>query len=166
MTVARTMRRKLTDRLAPTRLAIIDESHRHAGHAGARPEGETHFAVTVVSAAFSGLNRVARQRLVYQTLSEELAGPVHALSLTTRTPEEEVEIALRQDAVRTALERLPEREREVVRLRYGIDGDDPTPLREAGRRLGISAEEVRRLERRALEELAESRELEALKPAA
>jgi RNA polymerase primary sigma factor len=88
------------------------------------------------------------------------------LESDARTPEEEVEIALRQDAVRTALERLPEREREVVRLRYGIDGDDPTPLREAGRRLGISAEEVRRLERRALEELAESRELEALKPAA
>ena len=51
-------------------------------------------------------------------------------------------------------------------LRYGIDGDDPTPLREAGRRLGISSEEVRRLERRALAELAESRELEALRPAA
>jgi RNA polymerase primary sigma factor len=83
-----------------------------------------------------------------------------------RGPDEEVEISLRQDAVRTALERLPEREREVVKLRYGIDGDDPTPLREAGRRLGISSEEVRRLERRALTELAESRELEALRPAA
>ena len=83
-----------------------------------------------------------------------------------RSPEEEVEISLQQDAVRNALERLPEREREVVRLRYGIDGDDPTPLREAGRRLGISSEEVRRLERRALAELAESRELEALRPAA
>src|SRR5437763_11185128 len=83
-----------------------------------------------------------------------------------RAPDEEVEISLRQDAVRSALERLPEREREVVMLRYGIDGDDPTPLREAGRRLGISSEEVRRLERRALAELAESRELEALRPAA
>jgi RNA polymerase primary sigma factor len=82
------------------------------------------------------------------------------------TPDEEVEIALQQDAVRNALERLPEREREVVRLRYGIDGDEPTPLREAGRRLGISSEEVRLLERRALAELAESRELEALRPAA
>ena len=90
MTVARTMRRKLTDRLAPTRLAIIDESHRHAGHAGARPGGETHFNVTVVSAAFTGLNRVARQRLVYQTLSEELAGGVHALSLTTLAPNEDI----------------------------------------------------------------------------
>jgi RNA polymerase primary sigma factor len=83
-----------------------------------------------------------------------------------RSPEEEVQIALQQDAVRSALDQLPEREREVVRLRYGIDGDDPTPLREAGRRLGISSEEVRRLERRALAELAESRELEALRPAA
>ena len=81
-------------------------------------------------------------------------------------PDEEVEISLRQDAVRSALERLPEREREVVKLRYGIDGDDPTPLRDAGRRLGISSEEVRRIERRALTELAESRELEALRPAA
>ncbi len=83
-----------------------------------------------------------------------------------RSPEEEVEISLRQDAVRSALDRLPAPEREVVRLRYGIDGDDPTPLREAGRRLGISSEEVRRLERRALAELATSRELEALRPAA
>lgn len=82
------------------------------------------------------------------------------------TPEEQVEIALQQDAVRSALARLPEREREVVRLRYGIDGDEPTPLREAGRRLGISSEEVRRIERRALAELAASRELEALRPAA
>jgi len=83
-----------------------------------------------------------------------------------RSPEEEVEIALQQDAVRAALDRLPEREREVVKLRYGINGDDPTPLREAGRRLGISSEEVRRLARRALAALAESRELEAPRPAA
>ena len=100
-------------------------------------------------------------------VGEEEETPLGALLESgERTPDEEVEISLRQDAVRHALDRLPEREREVVRLRYGIDGDDPTPLREAGRRLGISAEEVRRLERRALEELAESRELEALSPAA
>jgi RNA polymerase sigma factor (sigma-70 family) len=61
---------------------------------------------------------------------------------------------------------LPKREREVVKLRYGIDGDDPTPLSETGRRLGISQDTVRRLERRALAELAESRELDALRPAA
>ncbi len=83
-----------------------------------------------------------------------------------RGPEEEFEIALRGDALRRALERLPEREREVVKLRYGINGDDPTPLTETGRRLGISQDAVRRIERRALSELAESRELEALRPAA
>jgi RNA polymerase primary sigma factor len=81
-------------------------------------------------------------------------------------PEEEVDIALRGDALRRALERLPDREREVVKLRYGINGDDPTPLSETGRRLGISSDAVRTIERRALAELAESRELEALRPAA
>ena len=88
MSVAGTMRQKLTDRLAPLRLDIVDESHRHAGHAGARPEGETHFAVTIVSAAFAGLGRVARQRLVYQILADELATCVHALALTTLAPGE------------------------------------------------------------------------------
>jgi BolA protein len=89
MRVADTIREKLNARFAPTRLEIVDESHRHAGHAGARPEGETHFALTIVSAAFSGESRVARQRLVYQTLAEELATRVHALSLTTLTPDED-----------------------------------------------------------------------------
>jgi BolA protein len=89
MSVAETIRHKLTDRFTPTRLDIVDESHRHAGHAGARPEGETHFAVAIVAAAFAGHNRVARQRLVYGTLAEELATRVHALSLTTLTPEED-----------------------------------------------------------------------------
>ena len=86
--VAATIRQKLVDRLAPIRLEIVDESHRHAGHAGARPEGETHFAVTVVSAAFVGLSRVARQRLVYQILADELATRVHALALATLAPGE------------------------------------------------------------------------------
>jgi BolA family transcriptional regulator, general stress-responsive regulator len=89
MIIADTIRRKLTDRFAPTRLEISDQSHRHAGHRGARPEGETHFAVTIVSSAFIGHGRVARQRLVYQTLAEELATRVHALSLTTLTPDED-----------------------------------------------------------------------------
>ena len=88
MSVAGTMRQKLTDRLAPLRLDIVDESHRHAGHAGARPEGETHFAVTIVSAAFVGLGRVGRQRLVYQILADELATRIHALALTTLAPGE------------------------------------------------------------------------------
>jgi len=88
MSVAETIRQKLTARFAPVRLEIEDESQRHAGHAGARPEGETHFSVTIVSAVFIGESRVARQRLVYQTLAAELATRVHALSLTTLTPEE------------------------------------------------------------------------------
>ena len=88
MTVAETIRDKLTARFAPVQLEVIDESHRHAGHAGARPEGETHFTVTIVSAAFAGLGRVARQRLVYEALAAELANRVHALSVTARTPDE------------------------------------------------------------------------------
>ena len=83
-----------------------------------------------------------------------------------RGPEEEVDISLREDALRRALERLPEPEREVVKLRYGINGDDPPPLSETGRRLGLSQDAVRRLERKALTELAQSRELDSLRPAA
>ena len=89
MSVADNIQRKLTARFAPSRLDIRDESHRHAGHTGARPGAETHFAVTIATAAFAGLGRVARQRLVYEALSAELAGGVHALSLTTLTPEED-----------------------------------------------------------------------------
>jgi RNA polymerase primary sigma factor len=88
------------------------------------------------------------------------------LASEERGPEEEVDISLREDALRRAVERLPEPEREVVKLRYGINGDDPTPLSETGRRLGISQDAVRKLERKALTELAQSRELEALRPAA
>ena len=87
-TVAETMRQKLTEALAPTHLVIIDESRRHAGHAGARPEGETHFRIEIVSEKFAGLSRIERQRLVHQVLATELAGRVHALSLATRTPQE------------------------------------------------------------------------------
>jgi BolA family transcriptional regulator, general stress-responsive regulator len=93
MTVAETMTRKLTQRFAPTRLEIIDDSARHAGHAGhpggAGQGGETHFTVTLVSAVFAGMGRVARQRLVYETLADELKGGVHALALTTLSPGEE-----------------------------------------------------------------------------
>jgi BolA family transcriptional regulator, general stress-responsive regulator len=89
MTVADTIRTKLTERFAPTRLEIEDQSHRHIGHEGARPGGETHFAVTIVSAAFTGQSRLARQRLVYQTLGAELATQVHALSLKALAPDED-----------------------------------------------------------------------------
>jgi RNA polymerase primary sigma factor len=81
-------------------------------------------------------------------------------------PEEVVEIGLRDEAVRAALDQLPEQERQVIKLRYGINGDDPTPLREAGRLLGLSPERVRRIEHKALERLAEFREVAALGEAA
>ena len=64
MNVAHRIRDKLTSALNPTTLEIVDESHRHAGHAGARPGGETHFRVEVVAAVFQGKSRLERQRLV------------------------------------------------------------------------------------------------------
>ena len=81
-------------------------------------------------------------------------------------PSEEVDVSLRKDALHSALEHLPERERNVVKLRYGINGDEPTPLRETGRRLGISPERVRQIEGEALRRLAMTRELEGLTEAA
>ncbi|MGE0154450.1 MAG: BolA family protein [Reyranellaceae bacterium] len=86
--VADSIRRKLEQALQPQQLEIRDDSARHAGHAGAREGGESHFHVTAVSARFAGLNRLDRQRLVHAALAQELAGPVHALSLSLRTPEE------------------------------------------------------------------------------
>lgn len=88
MRVASRVRAKLTAALAPERLEIIDESFRHAGHAGARPEGETHFRVEIVSAAFEGQPRLSRQRRVHEILAEELKSDIHALSLVTLTPAE------------------------------------------------------------------------------
>jgi BolA family transcriptional regulator, general stress-responsive regulator len=86
--MAARLRAKLEAALSPTSLTIEDESAKHAGHAGAREGGETHFRVSIVSQAFSGLNRVERQRKVYAVVAEELAERVHALSLTTLTPDE------------------------------------------------------------------------------
>ena len=81
-------------------------------------------------------------------------------------PHHEVEIGLRDQTVRAALDQLPDQERQVIKLRYGINGNDPTPLREAGRQLGLSPERVRRIEHKALERLAEFREVAALSEAA
>ncbi|UTW55405.1 BolA family transcriptional regulator [Kordiimonas sp. SCSIO 12610] len=82
------IRQKLENTLSPTHLEIIDESEKHRGHAGYRDGGESHFHVIVKSDAFSGKNRVARQRMVMHALAEELKGPIHALSMETKTPEE------------------------------------------------------------------------------
>jgi BolA family transcriptional regulator, general stress-responsive regulator len=86
--VAKAIDNKLRTRFAPARLSIEDESSQHRGHAGHREGGETHFRVEIVSSEFEGKTRVARQRLVYETLKDELADRVHALALTTLTPAE------------------------------------------------------------------------------
>ena len=82
------IRDKLNIAFEPSRLEIEDDSARHSGHAGARPSGESHFNVLIESAAFAGASKVARQRMVYRALSEELAGPVHALSVKALAPGE------------------------------------------------------------------------------
>jgi BolA protein len=89
LSTAETIERKLKAALSPMRLKIIDESARHQGHAGARPEGETHFRVEIVAAAFEGRSRLERHRMVSALLADELAGQIHALSLRTRAPSED-----------------------------------------------------------------------------
>jgi BolA family transcriptional regulator, general stress-responsive regulator len=79
---------RVAEALAPTEIDVIDESDRHAGHAGSRPGGETHYRLRVVSARFSGLNRVARHRLVNETLKEEFSDGLHALAIEARAPGE------------------------------------------------------------------------------
>lgn len=86
--LAETLRHKFQAAFSPVELVIEDESARHAGHSGARPGGESHFRVRIVSAAFAGLSRVERQRQVYAAAADEIAAGLHALALTTLTPEE------------------------------------------------------------------------------
>jgi len=80
--------RRLTSALAPVQLRVQDDSHQHIGHAGHRPEGETHFSVVVVSGAFAGKSRVARQRLVFAALGDLMRERIHALSITATAPGE------------------------------------------------------------------------------
>ena len=89
MSVKAKIEEKLTKAFEPASLEIVDESHLHAGHAGHRPEGETHFSVRVVSKAFAGKSRVQRHRMVNSVLAEELAGPIHALAIHSSAPGEE-----------------------------------------------------------------------------
>ena len=77
---------KLTQSFSPVHLEVIDESHLHAGHAGASEEGESHFRVKITSQAFAGKMLVQRHRMVNETLADELAGPVHALAIKADAP--------------------------------------------------------------------------------
>ena len=80
--------KKLTDAFAPASLDVVDESHQHAGHAGHREGGETHFRVYIVAEAFRGKSRLDRHRMINETLVGELAGGVHALAIHASAPGE------------------------------------------------------------------------------
>lgn len=88
MSVAKQIEMFLTEQLAPARLEIIDDSAKHAGHAGASPAGESHFTVKIVSDAFQGKNAVARHRMVYAALKPLLDAGLHALAIEAKTPAE------------------------------------------------------------------------------
>jgi BolA protein len=83
-----TIMQKLAQAFAPASLDVVDESHHHAGHAGHREGGETHYRVHIVSDAFRGKSRVERHRMVNETLATELKGGVHALAIHASAPDE------------------------------------------------------------------------------
>ena len=87
MTVAEDIHRRLR-LLAPARVELVDESAKHAGHAGASPGGNTHWNLTIVSAVFAGKPKVARHRMVYQALGELMQHPIHALTISALAPGE------------------------------------------------------------------------------
>ena len=88
MTMQQTITQKLDAALQPQSLDVIDESHQHAGHSGARPGGETHFRVRCLSSAFAGKSRIERHRIVNAALADELKLSVHALALELKAPGE------------------------------------------------------------------------------
>lgn len=88
MRTADIISKKLTEALVPQSLNVVDESHQHEGHAGHRPDGQTHFRVYIVSEAFKGKTRLDRHRMVNAILSDELAAGVHALAVHAAAPGE------------------------------------------------------------------------------
>jgi BolA protein len=88
MTLSDWIARTLEERLQPTRLAVLDESHQHVGHGGWREGGETHFRIDIVSEAFSGKTRVERHRLVNEALKGAFDRGLHALAIQAKAPEE------------------------------------------------------------------------------
>jgi BolA protein len=87
LTVADHIRQRLSV-LSPSRLELLDESAKHAGHAGAQPGGNTHWRLTIVSAAFSGNSTLARHRMIYAALGELMQNPIHALTISAKAPGE------------------------------------------------------------------------------
>ena len=77
---------KLSAKFAPTTLEVIDESARHQGHAGSRPDGETHFRIRIVADSLSGKSRLEQHRAIMEALSDELRDRIHALAIEVRTP--------------------------------------------------------------------------------
>ncbi len=88
MRTADVITKKLTEAFAPQSLKVVDESHQHEGHAGHRPDGQTHFRIYIVSVSFRGKSRLERHRLINDTLADELAGGVHALAIHATAPGE------------------------------------------------------------------------------
>jgi BolA protein len=88
MSMRDTIQARLEAAFSPQQLDVRDDSHLHAGHAGARPGGESHFTVEIVADAFAGRSRVECHRLVNEALAQELAGPIHALVIRARAPGE------------------------------------------------------------------------------
>ncbi len=88
MRTADRLTRKLTEAFSPESLNVADESHQHEGHAGARPGGQTHFRVYIVSEAFKGKTRIERHRMINAALADDLAGGVHALAIHATAPGE------------------------------------------------------------------------------
>lgn len=88
MRVARLIRERLEQALAPTKLELEDQSERHRGHAGARPQGESHFHLVIVAAAFAGKSRIERQRMVFAALGDLMQTEIHAFSIRALEPAE------------------------------------------------------------------------------
>jgi BolA family transcriptional regulator, general stress-responsive regulator len=85
--VGRTLEEKLKNAFSPSSLSVIDESHQHAGHAGAHAQGESHFRVKIMAEAFRGVSRVGQHRLVNAVLADELKSRVHALAIEASVPQ-------------------------------------------------------------------------------
>src|SRR5919108_258526 len=133
------------------------------------PLDDAQFATVTTDTLQLFLNEIGRHRLLTPTEEIDLAKRIERGDLLPSegpAPEDVVHVSLREEMLRRALDELPERERTVVAMRYGIDGGEPTPLREIGRQLGITPERVRQIESKALGRLGRMRELAALRQAA